>query len=122
VNEHSIIPRFPQANKALFDSSEVNDDIELYSGAMRFTQGDQSATGTGTVRLSWLPFPAIRFQADTQSAERIEYFDDEPTKLELLDNWEGNEFRVDVISLYTRFTQNVCVKVGSSRPVKHGVS
>jgi hypothetical protein len=98
MSERSINPRFPQANKAIFDSSEVNDNIELYSGAMRFTHGDKSATGTGAVRLSWLPFPAIRFHADTQPVERIEYFDGEPTKLELLDDWEGKDFRVDVNS------------------------
>ncbi len=90
--------KFPPANKALFDSSEVNQDIELYRGAMRFTQGDKIAPGTGTVHLSWFPYPAIRFEADTQPKERIEYFDDEPTQLELLDEWEGNPFRVFVNS------------------------
>ena len=98
MDEPSITPRFPNANKALFDSVEANEDIELYSGAMKFTHGGKTAPGTGTVHISWLPFPAIRFQADTQTTERIEYFDDEPTMLELLDGWEGHDFRVDVNS------------------------
>ena len=101
MNEPSITSRFPPANKPIFDSTGVNEDIELYRGAMRFTQGDKTASGTGTIRLSWLPFPAIRFEADTQPNERIEYFNNERTELELLDKWSGNSFAVNVNSTST---------------------
>lgn len=52
---------------SVYQTAIPNEPIELYSGPMTLRSESEEITGTGTLRLEWLPSPALRFRLNAPS-------------------------------------------------------
>jgi glutamyl-tRNA synthetase len=56
------LQRFPAAQKAAIDIDHLEQSLSLYAGPITLAGDDWSCEGKGSVRLVWIPRPAVRFE------------------------------------------------------------
>jgi len=106
------IEHLPAAITPIYVTPTVNAPVELYDGAVTLRKNGVKYTGTGSVRIAWVPSPRIRFDAklDTQFVDLMG-----DVTVEFTDKWGGELINADVTGSSLNFQ-------GRPLPVSGGIS